>query len=598
MSAPLAGRSRRLAIAVGVIAVTTIISIALRWAVPINPIGLKLAGLDGGLFERLAISLTQQNWLGKFDTATLAKGPGYPIFISAMHRLHLPLQVGEQIAYLLGSLALAGCVFAITRKPLAAALVYVVMAFDPVNYSSLSTAVIRENVYTGFSLLFICGFFLAVYGALYFRKTWWALGAAALGGFGGAAFWLCREEGVWIAASLAFILGALVVLRVVSPRVTDKKWIARRDLASLGARLVLTLAVVGAAFYAPVKVVHMKNAKQFGSGLATDFAGGNFPKAYATWGRIRGVTLRRYVPINTEQRRAAYAVSPTAKILEPILEDPNNGSKQWACPANAIAARNGNEGLNICDDYPGGIEPWALRDATFFSGNFDNEPEFQEFWGKVEKEISHACDTGAVHCARKLPGALQLMQRAHPKEVGRSVWKWLRLVPKDPAVLPLYTTAAVNKVDPGERAALATTIVNSPKTQSDAVAAAELFASRRWIFNALAALYRWLFPILIVASLAGLVIGAVSKQNRPGPWVTAVLIAAFGGAVLVRLVMFAVIDTTQYFNEMRYQIATRSFLLALVSLGAVSALDQLWVRRVTASVAQKMPWRKSAPGSV
>src|SRR4029079_6663275 len=106
------------------------------------------AGFDGGLFEHWAVSLAHHDWLGPLNTLNhatgftkplaLAKGPMYSIFMVAAYRLHMPLQVAEQLVYLVGCLTIAVAVFVTTRRPVAAATVYAVLAFDPANFSAIS----------------------------------------------------------------------------------------------------------------------------------------------------------------------------------------------------------------------------------------------------------------------------------------------------------------------------------------------------------------------------------------------------------------------------------------------------------------------------
>ncbi len=569
-------------IAAAVIVVATIVSAALRNAIPLNPIDLELAGLDGGLFERLAISIANHDWLGPFDNATLAKGPAYPIFLAMTKRLHIGVPLAHQLVYLAGALTLAACVWVVTKRPWAAAGVYVAMAFEPSNYSAISTQVTREHIYTGVALMFVCGTFLALYAAIHFKLLWWALGAAAWAGTGGAVFWLTREEGVWVGASLAFIGVALLALGLFEGRVREGIWIGQTEALRLLARVAVVGVVLLGTFVAPIKFVHMKNADKYGAGITTDFASGAFPEAYGAWSRVRGVPLRDFVVVNKAQRLAVYKVSPTAKLLEPIMEDPNNGWSKWGCPPDAIKAGNGAEALNICDDYPGGAQPWAFRAASVAIGKFNDEPSFQRFWGKIRDDINAACDAERLPCSRKLPSSIQLAQRASPGPVVRSALHWLRLLPTDPGLYQLITPEYLNQVSTPVRAKLAEGMHGVPKTQEANLKAVERFESYSWIYRLIGHTYRIVFPLLILLSIVGLAIGLFSRANRPGPLPLMVLAVALGGAVAARLLMFGVIATTQYFDNMRYELVSRSFLLALVSVGTVSALDQPWVRDMVA----------------
>ena len=190
------------------VAIGSLLSIGLRWFVPLRPIAFAPGYYDGGLFERAAVALANHNWLGTFDPVTLSKGPTYPLFIAATHRLGIPLQVGTQMLYLLGALSFATCVWLVLHRLLPATLIYLLIAFDPLNYGAESAAVLRDNLYAGLSLLLLSSLFVTTLGALRRTRLIWVLPAAALTGVSGAAFWLCREEGTWILpAALVVVLG-------------------------------------------------------------------------------------------------------------------------------------------------------------------------------------------------------------------------------------------------------------------------------------------------------------------------------------------------------------------------------------------------------
>ncbi|MEY2470264.1 MAG: hypothetical protein QOF21_2962 [Actinomycetota bacterium] len=537
--------------------------------VPINTIGIIKGGFDGGLFERLALTLTNHDWLGTLDPTTLAKGPGYPAFIAITNKLHLSLQVGEQISYLVGCAAIALAVWRVTGRGVAASVVYLVMAFDPINFSGVSAAVTRENFYTGPALIFIGGFFLAVHGALNRDRWWWVVPPAVVAGFVGAVFWLTREEGVWILPGLLVVAVALPLLHVYEMRRRADATFDRKTMTQSALRLGVVILLVGVTFYAPIQFVKMKNHQKYGVSLTNDFSEGAFGKAFAAWSRVRGVPLRHLVPIGEAQRLAVYPVSPAARKLQPFLEDPTNGWRLWGCPM-----------INICDDYPGGAAPWTFRSAMFQAGLYTDEATFQAYNTRLANEINAACDKGTLRCSRKLPTSLQLADRANVRDLSKSVWYWLRQLPTTVWADQSYGPLLVNDAPRDERIEIATVIRGAPKTNRQALDAAERYANRNWPQRAIARVYPVLFQSLIAVSLLGLVVGPFRRSGRPRNFRLWALALALAGAMFARLVLFAVVDTTQYWGELRYYIAARGCLLALAAMGAVSAVDRASVARV------------------
>jgi hypothetical protein len=557
----------------------TALSVALRWMVPLNPSRLAVA-FDDGLFERLAVSLTRHDWLGPLATTTLAKGPGYPLFVALAARVHVPLQVAQQSVYLFGAGAVALCIASLTRRPWIGFAVYAVLALDPANYNALSATITRENIYTGLALGFVAGVFLALAWARRGRLVL-AIAAGALAGLTGGGFWLTREEGVWVVPSVLLVGVGLPALALWPRR---RALLRRETLRRLGDRRVIATAAVGVTmavtFAAPIIVVHNRNERAYGARLTTDFTDGTFPKAYATWSRVRGVKLRAFVPVDTAQRRAAYAVSPAARELEPFLEDPANGWRQWGCAANRSAAERGDARVDICDDYPGGAEPWALRDAAAAAGHFADEPSFQGFWGRVDRELRAACDDGRLRCARALPASLQFAQRSSALEVARSAAHWAGQLVTDSSVYDLYGPGATNAMPAADRDVIGPAVPSIASSNAAAVREARSYQSRRWPHLVLGALYRLLVPLLVLAALVKLVGGAVVARYRFRDAGPLLLATALLGGVVTRLMIFGIVDTTQYFTHIRYHLVTRSFLLAAALVVLASPTVTSWTQRL------------------
>ena len=78
-----------------------------------------------------------------------------------------------------------------------------------------------------------------------------------------------------------------------------------------------------------------------------------------------------------------------------------------------------------------------------------------------------------------------------------------------------------------------------------------------------------LFLLLLAASVVGLVLGMWWRKERPRNVPLWILSASLAIGIATRLILFAVIDTTQYLVDPRYHYPTRLFLLALAAIGTV-----------------------------
>src|SRR5688500_11594314 len=79
-------------------AAIVVASLAVRMAFPIQAFG--AAGHDDLLFVRLAENLRKGDWLGGYDSLTLAKGAAFPMFMALNSLTPLPLKFTEHAAYL------------------------------------------------------------------------------------------------------------------------------------------------------------------------------------------------------------------------------------------------------------------------------------------------------------------------------------------------------------------------------------------------------------------------------------------------------------------------------------------------------------------
>jgi hypothetical protein len=536
----------------------TALSLLLRHQLPLNPDSYEHGYFDDALFPKLAASIVRGDWLGHFDKMTLAKGSAYPAFIAITHKLGLPLLMAQHAAYLVAAGVCAVAVGLATKRVAFGALVYLVLAFDPTLFNASATTVAREFLATPAALFAVSAFFIAVYGVLHWRRAWIGLLVAPVVGLAAGVLALTREETVWVAPSFAVIALALLTARLW------RSW-DRRTCARAFGGVALVACIVAVTFEAPIQLVKQRNARFYGVRITSDLSTGEFARAYAAMTRVRGVPLRPFVPINREQREQIYAVSAAAAVLRPVLESPDNGWKKWECPD-----------YGPCDDYPGGGEPWAFRDAAVATGHFDNEAEFQRLFGRIADDVEGACASRRLQCSRALPASVQMVQRARLRPVAsRAVRRFATLVGPF-AADPSLDVDSLYDVPARERRELAEQIlVGVPATQKDAVR--KLRAVSTAPLTALRVLYGWLLvPLLLVSAAAFAVVGWRDRRLRPA--IVLALALAVGAAS--RLVVFAIVETTQNWisPHARYDLPTRAFLLscAAIGLGLVPDLRRQW----------------------
>ena len=552
------------------IALTATTSVLLKASAPIMLV--NGAGLDDGLFLRLANSLSDGRWLGPFDTLTLVKGPAYPMFIAFTHLIGVPLKVGEQLTLLLAALALAACLWCISRRPVVATAAFVVIALQPASFSAADSRVLRGGWYASLSLLVVTAFFLAVHLAVTRGARWLPLVIGTFTGLVGGLFWLCREEGVWLLPSLLLIAVVPVCARFLARRGGEGGLDLRsRRLWVRAGGVVAVLGVTGASALLVIGSVLVENHREYGVALVNDASTGAIPRAYADWADVEAGQERPFVPISAAQRAAVYAVSPAARELRPYLEDPKN---YWLTPGCRI--------MKICDDFAGGWEIWALREAAAKAGHFGSEGAAQRYFGRISHQIVAACSDGRLRCLPRLPTSLEPLQHARPVPLLRATAKGLNFLltsswisdppgPARPVPVPV-------------RRSFAAMVDGVPQTEAGAHQQLRAFRDDP-VYRWLRVGYRVVIPALFVLGLVGCVASVAFRRGR-GPGRRrgkglGVLAAALAVGVVTRLVVLAVFDTTSFHTILSpgYQFATQFLLLAFGVVGTAQLVDVLLDRR-------------------
>jgi hypothetical protein len=528
------------------------------------PLALDNSPYDGLLFARNAVSIESGHWLGEFTNLTLAKGPGYPIFLAGAHAAGIELKVAEQVVHLAAVGAVALALLVTTRRRWLATAAFTVLALDPSNFGEASADMLRDNLFSSLGLGAIALTFLTALGVV--RRSAWVvvlLGAVTSGvaiGF----FWLTREEGVTLLPPLAAtVLGVVLVTWWARHGMEPKRQRGRQPKPQL-ARALVALVVTLVTAATPLAIVRAENSAHYGVALPNDMGDGAFLRAYADWSRVQAGDRQYRVPITEAQRRAVYAASPAAQELEPWLEANDNSWRSFDC-------RDG-----VCE-YGGAWMVWALRDAAASAGHYHDGRSAQRFFARLSAEVSAACDTGVLSCARRLPASLQPIQRAPSGDLLRHFAS---------LSTDLVTAAGLYEIPgegdqpkivlPPEMRAVYVAAANGIPIDDDAVAAqAATFSSRADEYRFLGDVYRSLVPLLLVGSLCGLVaacVAAARRRQETSPLLA--LAVALAGGVLIRLFLVALIDTAEYdAAQPRYQMPAYVLLISLGVVGVAAGLS-------------------------
>jgi len=346
------------------------------WLVSAQTINAVAFGIhDDALFISLAHHILGGRWLGTYNELTLAKGPMYSLFIVGVFLLGIPLFTAQQLLY-------AGACGLVVKalRPLVAQRwlllgLFAVLLFNPVTYDSVfHVRVLRQNILHSFVLLIVAGL-IALYAHRDDPKRRllpWAL----LTGVALPAFWLTREEGIWL-MPCAGLLWISVVVAV---------W--RKHAVDRSARLAL-LGLPGLMWMTGLGIVAGLNWHYYGLFTTCEFRESSFKDAFGAMLRVEPVQFQPYLPITRESRERMYKISPAFAELRPFLE--GSSGVGWAYVSEFVTHRPPSE-----HEIAIGWQMWALRGAVIEAGHGHNGAEAMTYYARVARQINDACDRGLI----------------------------------------------------------------------------------------------------------------------------------------------------------------------------------------------------------
>jgi hypothetical protein len=482
---------------------------------------------DDFLFLRLAEYLVRGEWLGPYDQLTLAKGPFYPLWIAGAFLLGIPLFLSQHLLYA-GACALftRACRPAIKSGAARFAL-YALLLWNPMSFdASCMGRVLRQHVYAPLGVMIFAGC-----TALYQRRTEtfrrqlpWAL----LLGLAGAAFWLTREESVWLGPSVFILLGAWLL----------GAWRFSPEAIRRAGKLLAVAAICAAA---PVLLVCTLNWRHYGWFGTVEFRATSFRDAYGAMLRVRVGPDLPFVPVTREAREAMYQASPAFATLRPSME--GWIARDWARSSVGLTRIPPEE-----KQVAGGWMMWALRDAAKAAGHHDSARNALSFYRQMAQEINHVCEQGTLPAGPARSGFMPPWRDGQTGKIADTALEFADYIirfrtfsAKAPQSfgseeeLRLFRDLTREKISPpaGQLASVgaAEFVLNEHKVQC----LQEVGKALRWILYGLALLAHAIWLARAAHALA------LRQWTYP-----LTLAAAAWGACVVSLLMHAVIQVTSF----------------------------------------------------
>ena len=303
---------------------------------------------DDGLFMKLGRLFAQGDWFGPYDLLTLAKGPGYPVFLAVSSWLGLSVSFAQALFHCAAVVMFTWVVIRISKSRLLGIAVFLITLWHP---AFPIDRVLREAIYPGQVLLILACFSYVLFVAdrRATRLLWGSAAGLILGWF-----WLSREEGVWLLPGLGFLLLFAVV----------RAWRARSTVQEV----LVPTATAMVMFFATQIAFQFGNWIAYGSFVGVDFKERNFVDALTSLHSVRDGEQIPYVPVSRATRERIYEVSPAFASLRGFIDPPTGSPGQTGCEYYPWT----------CRDIAGGWFMWILRAAVASKGHYETPPPLHQ----------------------------------------------------------------------------------------------------------------------------------------------------------------------------------------------------------------------------
>lgn len=387
---------RRSTLTWGWIAVVTVAFVVYALHTPAVVNGLQ--SYDDALFIGRALNVVAGQWLGPYGEMTLAKGPGYPLFLAAGYVLGLPITFWQVCLLIAGCLCVSFALWRATGSRGLFALIYTLLLWHP---ALLMSRVIRDAIVPSQVLLIFGGLlFLARSVRRGNIRPWVAAGV----GVAFAFFWFTREDGVWMLPGVAVLVLGVAFLQ----------WRRRMQWRPL----MVTVAIALVAFGACDLLLRTVNRIEYGQFTTVEITAGAFEHAVDALQSVRVDATVPYVPVPLRVREAIYKVSPAFARLEPYFDGKGAALAGWKTFGCELYK-------HTCGDYAGGWFIWALRSGVSDLGYYRNPHAATTYYKRVAAQVELACRDGKLKCGRTwlplMPSIARSQLMAMPAEVWRSI---------------------------------------------------------------------------------------------------------------------------------------------------------------------------------
>lgn len=472
---------------------------------------------DDRLFMMQGRSIFSGEWLGPFNELTLAKGPVFPLLLAAFAATGWSLQLNVSLFHAISVVLFVVAISPWVRRTGWRMALFALLLFDPQSLSAeVIGRILRGMVQPALTLATIAG----CVGMLCRTRQplWQSLPWAVLAGLAGAAFSYSREEGIWLAPTVALLVGTAAVLRWRTT--SSHRW------------TVTLIALIPLAVYtggrASVRVI---NQAHYGMAIGVDGGETAFGEAHGAILRVTNPDPLPGAPTTAATRALIYEQSPAFAELEEFFETEMVPKWRHAGWNHYEAhARSGEEIRN-------GWFSWAIREAAAYHGHYATAAKADAYWQRVADEINRAVDEGRLPGGAPRSGFFPRWDESYTWPTVRGCFQALDLMVRFTDFLP---HGIPSQGEPSEIAEMAAFYHVEPTLE---VSAGSWDGQVR---QTIARIYSWVgWPLTILALVATAWLVRNARSHRGTIPQLVVLFALWGGALALALIV-SLVEATSF----------------------------------------------------
>lgn len=399
----------------GFLVLSVLLSVFYLWIIASVPIyAITDAGYDDAWFIGMAAKILAGKWLGPYNHMTLIKGPFFSFWLAANWVIGTPVLVGEGILYAMAGILILSAFWRETHWKWVFLPIFGYYLFNPMIYTFQNLRLVREGMYVPLTLLLVAAFtwnYKVSRSQDLIRLGW----ATVLGVIGGA-YWLTREEGIWILPGLIVGWIGLVFIRWKSLTTSNdlqQNGDIYKNFRSFTWPLLKkefrypVIALISA--WVVVQLFSFANWYHYRTWDTVEFRQPEFLAAHGALIRVDETSWKQYIPLPKSVWSQIAKVSPKFREIVPLL---NEG---WAIPG-CQAYR-----VSPCDgEIRGGWFMWAFRDAVDRAGYYQSASTAKKFYVALANEVNQACAEEKLHCLPKRSTMMPPFRNEYLKDTAQA----------------------------------------------------------------------------------------------------------------------------------------------------------------------------------